>query len=606
MSDKEFSDTQKQYLAGFMMGADVARTVRSLPVLAGASAQGTSVTVGTKPATNSSDTHADPAASALAAQEQQLASGCKLTNEEKAKRAKNPLDLWNEIAQRSQEGKFPKGTDVFLTKFHGLFYVAPAQDSFMCRLRIPGGDLQAYQLRGLADLSDRAAGGYIDLTTRANLQLREISAGNAMDILYGVRDLGLTSLGSGGDNIRNVTASPLSGIDASELTETIPIAKRMHHYILNHRDMYGLPRKFNIAFDGGGKISALDDTNDIGFHAVEVLESEDAQLTPPGVYYSLTLGGITGHKDFARNSGVIVTADEALAVAGAIVGVFVRSGNRTDRKKARLKYVLDGWGFEKFIAEVESELGKKLRRSDPSLWAPPRLDDRYAHMDFHEQKQESKVYVGVVFPVGRMTSEQARGLARIAEKYGSGQIRLTVWQNLIIPDIDANDREGVGEAIQELGLEYSASSVRAGLIACTGSAGCKFAGADTKADAMRIAEHLESVVDLDTPINIHVTGCHHSCAQHYIGDIGLIGTKVEIGDDMVDGYDILIGGGWGERKAIARLAAEKVTASDAPARVAAIVQSYLEQRTDGESFSDFARNLPDSALPEIAADTATA
>lgn len=599
MSEKTFSDSQKQYLAGFMMGSDVARTVRNLPVLAGSNSPGANVTVGAKASPAPSDTHSDPAAAALVAQQQQIDTGKKLCNEEKAKREKNPLDMWNEIADRSKRGEFPKGTDVFLTKFHGLFYVAPAQDSFMCRLRIPGGEMQAYQLRGLADLSDRAAGGYIDLTTRANLQLREISAGNAMEILYGVRDLGLISLGSGGDNIRNVTASPLSGIDPSELTETIPIAKRMHQYILNHRDMYGLPRKFNIAFDGGGRISALDDTNDIGFHAVDVVDSADPQRTPPGIYYSLTLGGITGHKDFARNTGVIVTAEEALAVAGAIVRVFVSSGNRTDRKKARLKYVLDAWGFEKFIAAVESELGTTLRRSDPGQWNHRQSEDRYAHVDFHQQKQPSKVYVGVVFPVGRMTSEQARGLAQIAQRFGSGQVRLTVWQNLIIPDIDASDREQVAEAIRQLGLDYSVSSVRAGLVACTGSAGCKFAAADTKADAMRIAEHLENTFEFDSPINIHVTGCHHSCAQHYIGDIGLIGTKVEVGEDMVDGYDIFVGGGWGERQAIARLAAEKVLASDAPARVAAIVQTYLETRSGQETFSEFAQGLPETAVKDM-------
>ncbi|GAB5402774.1 MAG: NirA family protein [Aureliella sp.] len=593
MSDKAFTDAQKQYLSGLMMGADVARTVRGLPVLAGENAASTSITVGPAEVGH----HKDPAHAGLEAQTEQIGAGGKLCNEEKAKREKNPLDMWEEIASRSKQGEFPKGTDVFLTKFHGLFYVAPAQNSFMCRLRIPGGQLWAHQLSGLADLADQSAGGYIDLTTRANLQLREIDAGSAMDILYGVRELGLVSLGSGGDNIRNVTASPLSGIDENELIETIPIAKQMHHYILNHREMYGLPRKFNIAFDGGGTVSSLDDTNDIGFHAIEITDGTDE--TPGGVYFSLTLGGITGHCDFARDTGIIVTAAEALEVAGAIVRVFVGSGDRTNRKKARLKYVLDDWGFDKFIGAVEAQLGRTLRRSDPATWRRNQVEDRWAHVDFHAQKQAGMSYVGVVFPVGRMTSDQARGLSKVASRYGSGEIRLTVWQNLLIPNIAIDDQEAVAAEIRSLGLETQANSFRAGLVACTGSAGCKFAAANTKSDATRIAEYLEQNYDLDRPINIHLTGCHHSCAQHYIGDIGLIGTKVEVGDDMVDGYDIFLGGGWGERQGIGRQAAEKVTAEAVPQAVGEIIGKYIEQREAGEEFASFASRIADDQLSSL-------
>ena len=168
---------------------------------------------------------------------------------------------------RAEAGQFPKGIDVFLTKYQGLFYVAPAQDSFMCRLRIPNGILSAWQMRGLADAADSFGGGYADVTTRANLQIREIGAAHAVDMLLAVQALGLTSRGSGADNIRNITGSPTAGIDPQELYDTRPLCRAMHHYILNHREMYGLPRKFNIAFDGGGRVPVLEDTNDIGFVA---------------------------------------------------------------------------------------------------------------------------------------------------------------------------------------------------------------------------------------------------------------------------------------------------------------------------------------------------
>ena len=598
MSDKAFTEEQKQFLSGFAFGSDVARAVSKLPIISGSgSANGTTLQVGGGSTTvDGVASSKRPEMLALQAQADTEATGKKLCNEEKAKREKNPLDMWDEIVARSEAGEFPKGTDVFLTKFHGLFHVAPAQNSFMCRMRIPGGVLHAWQFRGLADLSDQSAGGYIDCTTRANLQFREIPADQAANILYGLRDVDVISLGSGGDNIRNCTASSLSGIDETELVETIPMAKRMHHYILNHREMYGLPRKFNIAFDGGGKISALDDTNDIGFHAVSVTPEQADDDLPAGVYFQLTLGGITGHKDFARPTGVLLTADECYEVAGGIVRVFVTSGDRTDRKKARLKYVLDDWGFDKFISAVEESIGKKLRRVDESRITIAHHEDRLAHVGVHPQKQAGLNYLGVVLPVGRITSDQARSLADIAQRYGNGELRFTVWQNLIIPFVRDKDVDEARQKIEEVGLGVDASSFRAGLVACTGSAGCKFAASDTKSDAMAIAAALESQFELDEPINIHVTGCHHSCAQHYIGDIGLLGCKVEKGDDMVDGYHIHLGGGWGDRQGVARLLFEFVAAEDCPQTIASIVGGYLERRQEGESFVDFAKRSTDEEL----------
>tara|TARA_R110002049_G_scaffold4601_5_gene32345 strand:+ start:485303 stop:487126 length:1824 start_codon:yes stop_codon:yes gene_type:complete len=600
---KDFSEEQKQYLSGFAFGADVARAVSGLPILSGSGGQaGSTVTL------SSNGTRIDDAAMpvgperiALQAQLETVSAGKKLCNEEKAKQAKNPLDMWDEMQSRADAGEFPKGTDVFLQKFHGLFFVAPAQNSYMCRMRLPGGVLHGWQLRGMADLSDRSAGGFVDVTTRANLQFREIPADQAMEILYGLRDLDVICLGSGGDNIRNCTASPLSGIDTTELIETIPLAKRMHHYILNHREMYGLPRKFNIAFDGGGQISALDDTNDIGFHAVEVTHDHASEDLPAGVYFQLTLGGITGHQDFARPTGVLLKPSECVKVAGAIVRVFVENGDRTDRKKARLKYVLDDWGFEKFITAVEKELDTTLRRVDVSRLMIPTEEDRMGHIGFHPQKQVGRQYVGVVLPVGRITSDQARGLSSIAETYGNGELRFTVWQNVLIPNIRDADVDAVKRELDLLGLGYEASSFRAGLVACTGSAGCKFAASNTKAHAMTIAEVLENQFQLDQPLNIHLTGCHHSCAQHYIGDIGLLGCKVEQGDDMVDGYHVHLGGGWGQRQGIARLLFSSVAFDDIPPLLATIVGNYLERREPDETFVQYVGRHSDDALKAMVA-----
>ncbi len=193
-------------------------------------------------------------------------------------------------------------------------------------------------------------------------------------------DLGLGSRGSGADNIRNVTGTPTAGIDPQELLDTRPYAKEWHNHILNERALYGLPRKFNVGFDGAGRIAVLEETNDIGFQAVEV---KDGFGVEPGVYFRLALGGITGHKDFARDTGVILKPDEATPIADAIVRVYIEHGDRTNRNKSRLKYLLDAWGFEKFLAHVEEKLGRKLTHVPPEAIAPRPVFDRTAHIGVH-------------------------------------------------------------------------------------------------------------------------------------------------------------------------------------------------------------------------------
>lgn len=588
----EFSKEQQAYLQGLMMGSDVARKVKGLPVLSGSASTSASTTIQLGRAADKNKTeghfpkiHAD-------AQLRFESQGKKLVAEEIAKRDKDGLEMWSEIAARAERNEFPKGTDVFLTKYHGLFFVAPAQNSFMCRMRLPGGVMRSDQLSGVADIADQFAGGFADVTTRANLQLREIGAANAMHVLTGLRDLGIVTQGAGADNIRNVTCSTLSGIDPTELIETLPLAKRLHYAILHKRELYGLPRKFNIAFDGSGRISSLAETNDISFHAVRIdPNATDSTLTEE-LYFLLGLGGITGHGDFARSTKVLVKPQNCIAVCEAILRVFIQHGNRTDRKKARLKYVLDDWGFDKFLDAVAVEYGQALTFVDPSKLLQPVNIDRWAHVGIHPQMQVDLSYVGVVMPVGRMTSDQMRGIAKLATAHGSGQIRLTVWQNLLITDIPNSKIEQVKVELEELGLEWNASSIRAGLVACTGNAGCKFAASDTKGQAMILARFLDERFDLDQPINIHLTGCHHSCAQHAIGDIGLIATKVAVTiddeEELVEGYHILVGGRTGIDPKIGDKVFDAVPFGDVPARVAVLIQHYLQNRNERELFSDFA------------------
>ncbi len=586
MSD--FSDEQKNYLEGFVRGAELSRASHGLPTFA--------ATLGL-PATPAESLPIGPDAIHHLAQSRTLAEGKKLCPQEEYKRKRHPLDMWDDVVQHSGASKFPKGDDVLGFKYHGLFFVAPAQESYMCRLRMPGGILTAHQFRGVAKIADDWGGGYADVTTRANLQIREIPAAHGTDVVTGLQDLGILIRGSGADNIRNVTGSPTAGIDPHELTDTRPLARAMHFHILHPREMYGLPRKFNIAFDGGGAISALEDTNDIGFTAVRVGEGK---AVAAGVYYRLQLGGISGHKDFAKDEGVLLTPEQCVPVADAIVKVFIEHGDRTDRKKARLKYVLDRWGHEKYVEETEKKLGFKMTRFPLGECEPRPAVAKHGHLGVHPQKQAGLFYVGVLLPVGRLQTDQMRGLADIADTFGSGTIRLTVWQNLLVSDIPGEDIPEVKRRIESLGLHWDASNVRGALVACTGNAGCKFAAANTKKHAMEIANYLEPRLTLDHPLNIHVTGCPNSCAQHYLGDIGLLGTGVSVGEDMVEGYHIYVGGGYGTEQNIGREVFRSVAATDAPTVIEGMLRAYLDHRASPEdSFYDFVRKLPTDQLKTL-------
>ena len=571
----DFSGEQKRYLEGFVAGIQIAKAAKSISSGLG----------GTQPPSEP----IGPDAAALKAQDRVLAAGGKLSDPEKFKREQHPFDAYTRLKAQAANNEYPKAPDNFRWRYFGLFYVAPNQNSYMCRLRIPNGILKAHQFAGLADLAETYGGGYAHVTTRANLQIREIDAKNSAALVEAVQDLGLCSRGSGADNIRNVTGTPTAGIDPQELTDTRPYAREWHFHILNDRSLYGLPRKFNVAFDGAGSIPALEDTNDIGFQAVQVNEGFDLA---PGVWFKLCLGGITGHFDFARDTGVLVKPADACKVADAVVRVFIDHGNRTDRNKARLKYVLDTMGVDKFVGLVEEKFGRKFDRAVPGAVAPRLEFSRNAHIGVHRQKQDGLNWIGVVVPVGRLTVAQMRGLAAIARDLGDGDVRLTVWQNLLIPGVATANVAAAQERIATLGLSTETNAIRSGLVACTGNTGCKFAASDTKRHAEEIARWCEERVALDTPVNIHLTGCHHSCAQHAISEIGLLACKVQPTDDAdpVEGYHILIGGGFGPQAAIGRELFRDITADDAPATVARILQAYLAHRAGrDESFLAFAR-----------------
>ncbi len=556
------SDEQQKYLAGFFAGM-AARGLRFLDVEPA-------------PRAENQDSLDD------------------LIFEERVKRELHPLDAYPQLLDNAAQNKAPDKEDIFRFKWNGLFYLTPNKEAFMARLRIPGGVLQTFQLREIARVARELASGYVQITTRANLQLRLIQSRHAPEVLRRIQAVGLHTRGAGADNIRNLTANPTAGIDPYELIDVLPFCHELAQIIINDRSFYDLPRKFNIAFDGGGLVGTVEDTNDIGVKAARAGEE---------VVFRINLGGATGHKAFGRDLGVVVKPAELNRVIVALVRVFITNGNRSDRKKARLKHLLDSWPLEKYLAETEKLLGYQLQRASVSTATPPlsesqgdaRVGRQHSHVGVYPQKQKGLNYIGAVVPVGQMTPKQMLRVAEIADLYGSGEVRLTVWQNFILPNIPDPYVETVRKALHKIGFETSESHLRGGLIACTGNSYCKYAQTNTKGHALALADYLEKKLSLDHPINIHLTGCPHSCAQHYIGDIGLLGARTK-GEES---YHVFVGGGFGEHQEVGRQVFNGVSVAELPQTIEKILKGYLRRRAPGETFHQFTRRHDLNTLQAI-------
>jgi ferredoxin-nitrite reductase len=269
-----------------------------------------------------------------------------------------------------------------------------------------------------------------------------------------------------------------------------------------------------------------------------------------------------------------------------MIRVFTQHSDRTNRKKARLKYLIDAWGIEKFLRETEKLLAFPLIRVPAQECEPRRPIARAGHIGIHPQSQPDLHYIGLSIPVGRLPVAQMRAIADIADRFGSGEVRLTVWQNLLIPNIHTRHLADVQQALTSVGLNYKAGTVLTGTVACTGNQGCRFSATDTKTHAVALANLLDKrFLILNQPINLHVTGCHHSCAQHYIGDLGLMGVKVS-GEE---GYQVLIGGGADQDQGLARELIPAIRFTELPPKMESLFATFTQHRKSEESFLAFTR-----------------
>ena len=486
-----------------------------------------------------------------------------------------------------------------------LFNATTAQDGILSRIRLPAGLITSTQCETLVQVVNQFSNGEIQITNRANLQIRTSQA-LPEEVLLDFQDYGLASSTQSTDGLRNMMASPSAGIDAHAKINTIPLVKAWNFYLLQHPELAILSNKFSICFDGGEAIRVSDRPNDICLVAVEVDQE---------IYFDLHLG-LGDRGDSPAPVGVLISQNQVLEVLAALTEVYREYTQQQLEKKTysrsrppRLRELLHDWGVEKYLDLVEEKLRSPLppleRGALDNLNCKNKVPlfkgdaegrgiaplneaisshlerESFQHLGIHSQKQSGLFYIGVVVPLGRLTSQQLTGLSNIAKQYGGGALRLTPWQNLLITDIAEADLEQVTQEILNLGLFISAHHPYAAIAACSGYKGCKSAHTDTQSDAKKIATYLESCMQLDQPINIHVSGCEKSCAQHHPSDIAVVG----MGGTNTETYRVYVGDGDSN---FGREIYTEYDAKSLPALIEQLLQNYQNQRRDStQTFREF-------------------
>ena len=422
-------------------------------------------------------------------------------------------------------------------KWLGIFFRPVTPGKFMMRLRLPSGILTSQQLRVLAEIVQRyGEDGNADITTRQNLQLRGVRIEDVPDIFRRLKAAGMTSVQSGMDNVRNITTSPIAGLDGGELMDVRELAQQVQDMITSNGEgnpeFTNLPRKFNIAIEGGRDNSIHAEINDIAF--VPAFKAET-------LGFNILVGGFFSAKrcDAAIPLDAWVPPADVVGVCRAILEIYRDRGLRVNRQKSRLMWMIDELGLAQFRDLVEAKLGHPIAAAsekDEMDW------DKRDHIGVYPQKQSGLNYAGLHIPVGRLFAPDMFELARLAEVYGDGEMRLTVEQNLIIPNIPDSRLEAF---LQEPVLEQfsiAPNLLERSLVSCTGSQFCNFALIETKNRALAMVRELEQEVELTQPVRIHWTGCPNSCGQPQVADIGLMGTKVRKDGKTVEGADLYMGG----------------------------------------------------------------
>ena len=536
----------------------------------------------------------------------EVAKETKAQRVERLKRELNPWAAYSEIVRFAREGFEAIPPEWLGTYFRwwGIYTQGDgvgavggkggegkAVPYFMLRIRIPNGILTAAQLRVLADLTERHARGVADLTVRQNVQLHWVRIEDLPTIFSALGDHGLSSLGTCGDVTRNITGCPLAGLDADEIVDASPLVHAATAMVNGSPEFYNLPRKYKVSVTGCRVWCSYPEINDVGLTAVR-----DGYTGHVG--YSLRVGGgLSTQPHLAPRLNAFVRPDQVLAVVKGVSEIFRDSDAlRQNREKARLKFLfLDhGWTPDRFLDALQARLGFPL---DPAVPESLPEESYRDHVGIHPQKQAGLVYAGLPILRGRLAPDQMRSLAGLAERFGTGELRTTTMQNLVIVNAPRARAGELERAIDRAGFPLDASPFRRGTVACTGSEFCKLALTETKGFARWLVEDLEArLPGFQEHVRINVTGCPNSCGQHWIADIGIEGKKIKMDGRLVDAYYFCVGGAVGRHQAVARPVGYRVPASAVPEAVERLLRAYLAERRPDQSFRAFCAARTDEEL----------
>jgi sulfite reductase (ferredoxin) len=534
---------------------------------------------------------------------------------ERLKREKNPWEAFDEVRAFAREGRssvLPEWASAYF-KWWGVYTQGDgvgatggkggeglATEYFMLRIGVPNGILTAKQLHTIAKLTRNHARNLADITVRQNIQLHWLTIESLPEVVDALDAIGLSPKGACGDVVRNVTGCPLAGVAADELIDASPIALGIAEDLKGNVEFYNLPRKFKISVTGCKWWCNYPEINDIAFTAVQRGDE---------VGYSLRVGGgLSNEPHLAVRLDAFVRPDQAVGVARGIAEIFRdQQVLRENRERARLKYLFmrEGWTAEQFHDELHAKIGFRL---DPGVPEEVPSDILRDHVGIHPQKQPGLAYVGASVLRGRISGEQLEAAAGLAERFGSGSLRLTISQNLVIVDVPYAKTSTLARELGEIGLRVEGSTFWRGAIACTGTEFCKLAISETKGFTRWLVDELEErLPQFDQQLKLHVTGCPNGCGQHWIADIGLEGKKIKYEGKLTDAFYFCLGGAVGQHAGVSRPVGYRAPAPLVPEAIERLLRNYLAEREPEENLRAwFARHSNDELRAQLAGETLAA
>jgi sulfite reductase (ferredoxin) len=541
--------------------------------------------------------------------EEVLKKETKAQRAERLKLEKNPWKAFDEVREFARQGRssvVPDWASLYF-KWWGIYTQGDGagvtggkggegvtSDFFMMRIGVPNGILTSHQLRTIGGLTRKYARNLSDITVRQAIQLHWLTIESLPEVVDALSAVGLSPKGACGDVVRNVTGCPLAGVAADEILDASPWALEIARELLGNNDLFNLPRKFKISVSGCPSWCNHPEINDLALQAVKKGGKAG---------YSLRVGGgLSNEPHLAVKLDAFVKPEEAVRVARTVAEIFRdQQVLRESRDRARMKYLFmrEGWTAESFLDEINKRLGYKLEKGAEEKVPDEILRD---HVGIHPQKQKGLSCVGASVLRGRLTGEQLEAVSDLAERFGSGALRTTVAQNLIILDVPNEKTAELAGELDRIGLKVEASTFWRGGVACTGTEFCKLAITETKGFLRWLVDELEErLPGFDQQLKLNVTGCPNGCGQHWIADIGLEGKKVKHEGKLVDAYYFCLGGAVGEHAGVARPVGYRCAADLVPEATERLLRHYLAGRAPAETLrSWFARHTNDELRAQLA------